>query len=156
MIWEELSESLVMIGLDAKTNVEVIEALGGRLTEEGYGKDSYVQALKEREVEFPTGLDVDGVGVAIPHPSAEHVQKSAIAIATLAHPVAFEEMGMPEGNTVDVSLVFMLAVADPKAHLEELQRIIAIVQDRDVLMHIIESKDVQEVIETIKKKELSL
>ena len=63
---------------------------------------------------------------------------------------------MPEGNTVDVSLVFMLAVADPKAHLEELQRIIAIVQDRDVLMHIIESKDVQEVIETIKKKELSL
>lgn len=156
MIWEELNEKIVMLGVEANTNEEVLEAVGGRLIEEGYGKANYVQGLKEREVEFPTGLDIDGVGVAIPHTSVDYVEKGAIAIATLTHPVAFEEMGMPEGSNVDVSLVFMLAVTDPHAHLEDLQRIIAIVQDKAVLSRIIASTDVQEVIDIIKEKELSL
>ena len=156
MIWEELSESLVMLGIDAKDNEDALAIVGGKLIEQGFGKENYVEGLKAREAEFPTGLDINGVGVAIPHTSVEFVNESAIAIATLAKPVEFEEMGMDEGCTVDVSLVFMLCVTDPKAHLAELQRIIAIVQDNEVLAKIIESKSAQEVISVIKEKELSL
>lgn len=156
MIWEELSESLIWLGLDAPTNEEVLTRMGARLTEQGFGRASYPQALVEREREFPTGLNIDGVGVAIPHTTVEHVERAAISIATLAHPVSFEEMGMPEGETVDVSLVFMLCVTDPAAHLAELQRIIAILQDKAVLQKVLQAGSAQDVIQTIKEKEQSL
>lgn len=156
MIWEELSESLVMLDLEANTNTDVLEAVGGELTKQGFGKETYVQALKEREEEFPTGLNIDGIGVAIPHTAVDYVDNAAIAIATLAKPVQFEEMGMPEGCTVDVSLVFMLAVTDPQGHLKDLQRIIAILQDKSVLNKVLEAKSAAEVIEAIKEKEQTL
>ena len=40
--------------------------LGSVVIKEGYAKESYVDALIAREEEYPTGLDVDGMGVAIP------------------------------------------------------------------------------------------
>lgn len=153
MIWEELDQSLITLGLEASTNDEVLTKMGSLLTTSGFGKASYVEALIEREREYPTGLNIDGVGVAIPHTSVEHVERQAISIAVLAKPVTFEEMGMPEGTTVNVSLVFMLCVTDPAAHLQDLQRIVAILQDKSVLEKVLVAKTSQEVIEIIKEKE---
>ena len=59
-------------------------------------------------------------------------------------------------DPVDVSLVFMLAVVDPKAHLELLQRIVTVIQDRKVLETLLECTDARAVIETIRAKEESL
>ena len=50
----------------------------------------------------------------------------------------------------------MLAVVDPSAHLEKLQRILAIIQDTDVLMKLLNVHEKQEIIEIIKKKEKEL
>lgn len=52
--------------IEAGTMEDVMETMGGRFIRLGYCRD-YVQALKERELEFPTGIDIDGVGVAMPH-----------------------------------------------------------------------------------------
>lgn len=93
MIWKELDESLIFTNLHAKTNTEVMEQLGETLIKEGYAKESYIQALITREQEFPTGLDVDGVGVAIPHTDVSHVIKPGIAIAVLEKPIDFIQMG---------------------------------------------------------------
>ena len=154
MIWEELNEPLIMLDVQAKTMPDVMRAVGGALTEQGYGKATYVDALIERETEYPTGLDIDGVGIAIPHTAVDYVDNAAIAVAKLAQPVTFEEMGTD--GTVDVKLVFMLCVTDPKAHLADLQRIIAIVQDKSVLETLLTAGSAQDVIDTIKEKELSL
>ena len=154
MIWEELSESLILLDVQAQTMEDVMRSVGGALTDQGYGKANYVDALIERETDYPTGLDIDGVGIAIPHTAVDYVEKAAIAVARLAQPVTFEEMGTD--GTVDVKLVFMLCVTDPKAHLADLQRIITIVQDKSVLETLIDATSTQDVIDTIKEKELSL
>lgn len=151
MVWEKLREELIIPGLDAKNSDEIFEALGGELVKQGYCKESYVQALKDREAEFPTGINMGEKGVAIPHTDVSHVNKKGIAIGTLKEPVSFVEMGTDD-EYVNAQVVFMLAV-DEKGHLELLQAILGILQDQETLTKLAEAKDAAEIIEIIKEKE---
>lgn len=155
MIWKELDESLIFTNLHAKTNTEVMEQLGETLIKEGYAKESYIQALITREQEFPTGLDVDGVGVAIPHTDVSHVIKPGIAIAVLEKPIDFIQMSSDDDH-VQVEIIFMLAVVNPSEHLGQLQKILAVIQDTAVLNKLLNVKDTKEIIEVIKEKEQTL
>lgn len=155
MVWETLKDSLIFIDLDAKTTNDVFETLGGALTEQGYGKESYVQALKDREKDYPTALDVNGFGIAIPHTAVDHVNKEGTCIAILKDTVRFVEMGSDD-DPVDVKAVFMLCVKDPSAHMDFLQRLIGILQDNNVLEALKATGSPEEVIEVIKAKEAEL
>lgn len=155
MIWEELDESVIVPDLEAETWEDVMKSLGQKLIDEGYTKESYIDALLTREKDFPTGLDIDGLGVAIPHTDVSHVNKTGIAIGVLKKPVTFIQMGSDD-EEIGVKLVFMLAVTDPNAHIDELQRIIEIIQDKDVLEKLFTVTDKDTIIEVIKEKENSL
>lgn len=152
MIWEELDKSVIVPDLEAETWEDVMKSLGQKLIDEGYTKESYIDALITREKDFPTGLDIDGLGVAIPHTDVSHVNKAGIAIGVLKKPVTFIQMGSDD-EEVGVKLVFMLAVTDPNAHIDELQRIIEIIQDKDVLEKLFTVTDKDTIIEVIKEKE---
>lgn len=152
MIWEELDKSVIVPDLEAETWEDVMKSLGQKLIDEGYTKESYIDALITREKDFPTGLDIDGLGVAIPHTDVSHVNKAGIAIGVLKKPVTFIQMGSDD-EEVGVKLVFMLAVTDPNAHIDELQRIIEIIQDKDVLEKLFTVTDKDTIIEVIKDKE---
>ena len=155
MSWEELKESLIFTNLEAKTYEDVMRAVGQKVTAEGFAKESYVDALINREKDFPTGLDIDGFGVAIPHTDVSHVNKAATAIAILKNPVTFVQMGTDD-DYVDAKVVFVLAVDDPKGHLEQLQRIISIIQDKDALEKLTQVNEASEIINVIKEKEKTL
>lgn len=152
MVWEELQKNLIFTDVQAESTDDVFDQLGGALTKAGYGKDGYVQGLKDREKEYPTGLNIDGLGVAIPHTPVDFVNKSATCIGILRKPVEFVEMGTDD-DKVQVKIVFMLCVSDPNAHLEQLQRIIAIIQDKAVMQKLTEVKDPETIISIIKAKE---
>lgn len=155
MIWEELDPKLIVTDLDALDSADALAKLGKVVTEKGYAKDSYAAALVEREKEYPTGLDIDGVGVAIPHVDPSHVNKQAVAIAILKHPVTFIQMGSDD-ETVDVQLMFMLAVVDPNAHIDQLQRIFEMIQDKAFLEKLMTASDGEQIMKIIKEKESSL
>lgn len=94
----------------------------------GYVTADYAQALKDREAEFPTGLPVPG-GVAIPHTDATHVLRDTIAVATLAEPISFGEMGGDDGDMVSVSLIVLLVLTSAAGHLAFLSETIKAIQD---------------------------
>ncbi|MBB5182771.1 PTS sugar transporter subunit IIA [Catenisphaera adipataccumulans] len=152
MIWEDLNEDIIVFQSDASTSDEVFETLGKILIDKGYCKDSYVQALKDREKEYPTGINVGGFGIAIPHTDPEHVIRETESILTLKKPVRFTQMGSTD-IPVDVKLVMMLTIKDPKAHIKKLQRIITLVQDQQLLKNIYDSDSADRVIQLIKEKE---
>ncbi len=158
MIWEELNPELIFTELEAETSDDVMKKIGSEFTRLEYTKDSYVEALIAREAEFPTGLDVEmeNLGVAIPHTSVEHVNRTGTAIAVLKNPVTFHVMGGDEDETVQVGLVFMLAVVDPNKHIDKLQRIIALIQDQELLKKLAQAKTNDEIITLIKEKEKEL
>lgn len=154
MLGETLNKDLIFVGLEAADCFEVFDSLAGKLIEQGCCKESYLQALKDREAVFPTGVMVDQIGVAIPHTDPEHINESAIAIANLKEPVNFYHMGTnpSDGMEVPVRFVIMLAIAGGN-HLDFLQKAIMLIQDYDLLQKLVDAKDSEEIIELIKKKE---
>lgn len=154
MIWKELNEELIFIGLNAQTYQEIMTQMGQKFIDTGYCKETYIEALIDREQEYPTGIDIDGIGIAMPHTSITHVNSHAIGIGTLQQDVTFIHMGTDD-ERVSVKVVFMLAVDNPNAHLEKIQSILSVIQDKEVLKKIIHAKSKNEIITIIKKKEMA-
>ena len=152
MIWEDLNKDLMILHADAKTADNVFDQLGTLFIQHGYSRENYVEELKKREKDYSTGLEIDGFGIAIPHTEAANVIHEAEGIMTLREPVPFIQMGTVD-QVVNVNVVMMLAIENPKKHIKKLQRIIEIIRDTDVLNKIHQANSADEIIELIKEKE---
>lgn len=155
MIWEDLDERLVLVNQSLSSQDEVFEKLGSCFIEAGYCKESYVDALKERERFYPTGLSINGFGIAIPHTDDSHVNREVEGVLTLAEPVSFVQMGSDDIE-VQVKVVMMLAIKNPQDHMTKLQRILKIVQDEKLMEKVHQAKTKSDIIQMIKEKEKQL
>lgn len=132
-LFNSLTADAILLGVEAKTNEEVIRLLASRLHQLGYVKDSYADAVVKREQSMPTGLPLERTdNVAVPHTDPEHVLKAAIAMATLKTPVDFANMEDPD-ETVGVGTVFLLAINDKDKQIETLQSIMGAIQSPETL-----------------------
>ncbi len=144
-------ENLIIPELKATSSTDVIRALGGLLHEQGYVRDTYVEAAIEREKIFATGLPTSGIQVAIPHTDPEHVVRSAIAIGVPETPVEFGEMGNPDG-TVKAQIICMLAVMKSETLVSLLQNLVALFQDEKVLRKIVTSTSAEQIAEIFNER----
>jgi PTS system galactitol-specific IIA component len=144
-------EYIVIINLDAKTSEQALDKICDRLLEKGFIRDSFREAVKERERIYPTGIKTMNCGVAIPHVEPQHVIKNGICIVTLKYPLAFGEMGGDENDMVSVECLFVYLL---KA-LDENKKIIAnamnILQNVEDLNSIRVSASENEICEVISK-----
>lgn len=145
-----LYEDLVFLNYKATNLENLIRDFSQILYTKGYVKESYASALLSREQQFPTGLNTPGINIAMPHTYPEHVNKPAILVATLDKPIAFHEMGN-NNNTVQAKLIFMLAVTDPKGHLEILSKLMSIFSQEDKLLDLYNSSQPKEIIDKLNK-----
>jgi galactitol PTS system EIIA component len=141
----------VNLGMDAENADEVIRNISGKLMYAGYVRGTFTDAALMREKNIPTGLPLSGkYNAAIPHTDVEHVVKSGIGLATLVHPVVFKNMISPE-EAVDVQLVFVLALDQPKSQIEMLQEIAQVLQDSEIVNALINAKNLFQVHEALQK-----
>src|SRR5664279_2080654 len=130
---------------------DVIQNLSDRLLRAGYVRDSFAAAALKREQSIPTGLPLSGsINAAIPHTDIEHVIKPGVGMATLAEPVVFHNMVSPEEN-VDVRLVFILALDQPKSQVEMLQEVAGVLQNPELVNNLINAHDLNQVREAFQK-----
>jgi PTS system galactitol-specific IIA component len=122
------SEALCVAQLSAASSDAAIRALAQRLFAAGHVKASFEAAAAVREKRSPTGLPFAGGAVALPHAEPEHVVSPAIAIATLATPVKFRQMGSP-AVALDVALVVMPAFSAKEQAAADLARLIDRLRD---------------------------
>lgn len=94
----------------------LLSQLSRKLYENGIVKDSFEESVIKREREFSTGLPLEGYKAALPHTDEEHVNSSALCIASMEEPVEFRVMGSPK-ETVPVSVVIMLAIKESSKQL---------------------------------------
>jgi galactitol PTS system EIIA component len=149
------NEDLIVLEAEVSTAEDIISRLANLLSSRGYVKDSFLSAVLERERTYPTGLPSNaGIYVAIPHADPIHVNRSAIAVATLKEPVSFSMMGSPEIK-VDVKLVIMLAIHNPEEHLHMLRNFMKLLQDKESLIRIVHSSksDICKIFENVISKE---
>ncbi|MGL5270987.1 MAG: PTS sugar transporter subunit IIA [Selenomonadaceae bacterium] len=139
---------LIELDLAAETSRDVIAVLGEKMLENGYVKNSYIDAVIEREKNLPTGLDLGDFSVAIPHTNAEHVISSHIAIAVLRRPVVFYSM-INQTEKLQVDLVLLLAINDPEGQVCLLKKLMGIFQNKGLLQKIKAAKEKQEIVELL-------
>lgn len=144
-------ESLILFDVEAKDSKDLLRKLSGKLLKEGYVKESFIEAINEREEIFPTGLPTKGVKIALPHTDATHVLKSGVLIANLKKPVVFKEMGSGI-NDVEAELIFMLAVEKPKEQVGILKKLIGMFSKEDVLLKLKHSSNPEDVLKVLKEE----
>jgi PTS system galactitol-specific IIA component len=144
-----LEPNSICLQVDLKDRDEVITLLGRRLEARGLVKDTFVGAAIAREREMPTGLPLaEGMNVAVPHTDPEHVIKTGLALATLAHPAYFGSMDDPE-NMLPVRVVIVMALSERKAQIEMLQSIADLFQNQEILEALVAAKTPEEVLATL-------
>lgn len=83
------------------------------LAAKDFVQESFLAAIQQREKEFPTGLALAGINIAIPHTDVIHIKEPFIAINRLGNPLMFMQMGTDDVE-VETSDVFVLGIKDPK------------------------------------------
>ena len=147
-----LRPSCVLLDCEFSTSDEVIRAIGGKLFEAGFVKETFIQAAIDREAKLPTGLPLaGGINAAIPHTDIEHVIKPALGKAVLKQEVNFRNMVLPD-ELVPVRLVFLLALEQPKAQVEMLQAVAGVLQNPALVNEIVSEKEVKNVIDLFAAK----
>lgn len=128
---------------------ELFDKLAFDLIQKGIVKEGFSQALKDREMEFPTGLPVKH-GVAIPHTDGSLVNSDQLLFVTLNNPITFNEMGGDEEDVLEINVVIMLAVKDGKKHLDVLQNLIQAIQKESFIDSLADATNADMMEEAIK------
>ncbi len=146
--------------LEHDTAGEVLLRLGSLMYGAGFVKESYIQAIIEREKIYPTALPTQ-IGVAVPHTDSQHVYTLSMAVGILSRPVIFKEMGSSGDKEVPVQVVMALAVPNPKQVVAMLRHLFDVIQIPDFLPTLVKikerealSKYLQEKINTYREGEL--
>lgn len=145
-----LRDQLIFLHTSFKTTEDLFTAVNDTAKANGFVTDQFLPKILKREATFPTGLQLEHRGVAIPHTDADTIKKEFVAVVVNDDPVKFKRMDDPS-QTVDAKLAFVLGLNKPHAQLEMLQALMTIIQD-DSLVQKIESANTPEEIHTLLSK----
>ncbi len=122
------SAELCLPRLEAKNAEHAIRQLAQLLAGKGIVAPTFETAAVVREKRSPTGLPFPDAAVALPHAEPEHVLRPACAVAVLAAPVKFREMGSP-ATQLEARLVVMPALTAKDQAAAGLASLLEMLQD---------------------------
>lgn len=147
----KFNSELVIMDCIADTAEEAIFQLCAKMKAQGMVKDTYCQAVIEREREYPTGVPTAYYDVAIPHSQSDHVLIPGIAVAKMRKSVQFYSMGA-EDEPLQAEVVILLAVKDPESQLNMLRSLMGLFEEESAMLTIREATDATTIYEAIRKQ----
>lgn len=134
-IGDFLTEKFVWLKAPVQTPLEIFEEVNKKCMDHGFINETFLGKIIERESLFPTGLQMDGYGVAIPHTDPECINKQFIAVIIPEEEVSFNRMDDVNAS-VNVKLVFVLGLNQPHSQLAVLQELMLLLQNKDIVENI--------------------
>ena len=144
------NEELIILDVEAENYEEAIRKVSALLYDGGYVKDTYTDAVIAREADFPTGLILKDINIAMPHTAGVHVNVPAVCVAKMAKPVVFGHMGDPD-TKVPADILFMMAIKDPDAQIDTLQNVMSIFTNAEAIAELKVAKDKKTLFEVVSK-----
>lgn len=138
-----ITANLIELNMENDRKEIVLKNLVDKLVKLNYVDDDFLDNLIKREKAFPTGLQFDGIAIAIPHANPENVLKSAISIGICKSTVVFNSMENPKIK-LDVKIVIVLALNHPELHLSTMNKLINVFKDAEKIEKIKKSQDENE------------
>ncbi len=143
------SDKVLIFHQDLKTQDEVFEDLNKKLLAKGVVNDEFLDAVKKREMKFPTGLQLEsGFGVAIPHTDPQFVNEDQIGFMSLNNPIQFRQMGS-ETDKVQVKMIFILCLKEAHKQLDMLQNLMTLFGDSNQIEQLYKCKSPDEFLKII-------
>ena len=139
----------------AENRDEALKMLADEFIKAGVAKETFYDGLITREANFPTGLSLNNMCVAIPHTDIEHVNRTQIGFMSLDTPVEFIEMGT-EDKVIPVTMMFMLALKEAHQQLEMLMKLMDLFQNDELVEKFYNCSSYDEFYELIKEAGLDL
>ncbi len=136
----------ILLNIDAESCQEVLHLVSTHLFGEGKVKQSYEEHLIDREREYPTGLALGDINVAIPHTDYQYANTTQLLVATLKKPVEWHNMEDSD-ESIPVSVAVLSVFDKPEHQLEALQKIMGVLQNQELVAQIADADSAQQVIE---------
>jgi PTS system galactitol-specific IIA component len=142
------SAELCVPSMVATSAEEAIRALARLLAEKGHVLPSFEAAAVLREKKSPTGLPFPDAPVGLPHAEPEHVKTAAVAVALLASPVRFREMGSPAVQ-LEARIVVMPALTAKDQAAAGLAALLELLQDDKLRAALLAAKTPEQMLAAI-------
>ena len=144
---------LVFFDFEATDEWDFFKQMQRQLQDMGYVKEGWYDAITQREKSFPTGLQFEKIGIAIPHVDPENIVKPYIAVIKPKTTIDFAPMADMVDHPVHTELIINLGLL---AHAEDqvavLQAMMGIFMDEEATADIMSRDSAEDIIEAITKR----
>lgn len=148
-ITKYINEEMTLPNLHCKTKEELFKKVYDIGRERDYVREEFYEKILQREKNFPTGINLGEIGVAIPHTDAEYIKKEFIAVCSIKDEVEFKSME-DENESVKVKLAFVLGLNQPHSQLTILQELMQIIQNKESIEKLIDANNKNDILKIIK------
>lgn len=138
-----VDEDLIFLGKHFKNQEGLFDFMADTLFQKGYVTEAYREKIKERECQFPTGLKLKGISVAIPHTDPGVTKASKVIFIKLSEPIEF--LNAEDNEKIQVEMVFGLVFENSNKHIDGLIKLANLLQDEGKLFRLKQSNDVNEI-----------
>lgn len=147
-----IHKELIDLSCDSPTKQNFFESKGKLLNNLKFVEDTYLDAITEREQEYPTGLELKNISIAIPHTTVDHIKKPFIYFSRLTNnQIEFIQMGT-DNVIVKPEYILMLGIREPKEQVHLLSEIMELFNQLEFIEKIRNANSKEEIMELLNKK----
>lgn len=133
-----VEDDLVFYNVSINSQNDLFDFMADKLISKKYVNEGFRDAIKKREKEYPTGLELDGLNVAITHTESEYAKSKKLIIIKPEETITFRNIENFE--PIEVDLVFGIVLNNTNGHLEILKKISLLFQEKKLIEEVIEIK----------------
>lgn len=143
-----LKEKMIWVNNTCQDTSELFQMVADQALQLDLVTDAFLTKIKQRESSFPTGIQLNGYGIAIPHTDPECIKEQFIGIVIPQKHISFKSMEN-ENQMVNANVIFILGLNKPHCQLTVLQQIMRTIQNKDYVNQLIKAKDHDEITQII-------
>ncbi|WP_447876796.1 PTS sugar transporter subunit IIA [Serratia fonticola] len=143
-----LDDELIFLQHTNGARQQLFQEINAALAERDIVMPSYLDALIAREDINPTAMQLENMGVAIPHVDIEHIKEEKLVVVTCPEGMEFKQAEDPD-LTMKVHVIFFLLLKEKDAHIDFLMKLIGLFRQKDKMDLILHSDSKQKVKEIL-------
>lgn len=133
---------------------EAFKVMSDKLLERGLVKEGYLEAIKEREKGYPTGIDLSVVeknfpNVAIPHTESQYCNATKVVLVKLANEIVVRNM-MDSNSELKVKYLFMILNSEGGEQANILANIMGFVTVKENIDSLEKAQTIEELYNAVK------
>ena len=140
-----VERSNVFIHKKFKNEEEYFDSMSNFLEKHDLVTNEYRKAILDREENFPTGLEIGDINIAIPHTDYIYSKTNTICVTTLENAVKFKRMD-DSSKSVNVKIILQLLFDKPDKQVTLLKELMAKVTDQNFLQKLVKEKNEENIV----------